>query len=394
MGIFSFFKKLFSEPEEVAPTKEKIAFSEVEDFIKKKSDETKSKEKDIISIIKEKINSFSKELKEKINIVNAVNIESKKENDKIKSATNEGRKKYIEFLERFIENIENANQTSLETITESINTAFTRFNENSGKSYERATILIGKEMGSIRETLKNLSTELMAIFNENKVIITTSKRLSLIKAKVNEIKEIKEKSIKLDEEISNLTNKIIEKQKESKSLSEKIEAIKNSAEYIKNIAKEKEIHLQEEDIEKEILNLKQLIDFKALSNFFHIFEDKMAIVKAHRDDFLQEFKKDKSRILNLLNESKLNNENISNKLKQIEDKEHEIITKRNELKEDETLALSHELDKINREAQGFMNEIGWADKKKETLKASKDEAVNIIKEELLAMNVELEEKAE
>ena len=392
MGIFSFLKKIFSEPEKTEPIREKIAFSDIENFIKNKIDETNAKEKGAISLIKEKITAFASELKEKIKLVHKVDIDSKEKNDKIKSATNEGRKKYIEFLERFIDTLESLEETKLEKITENINLAFTRFNESSSKSYERATILIGKEMGGIRETLKNFSTELITLFNENKEVIIISKRLSLIESKVSEVKEARGKSQKISAEILALTNKSLEKEKESKEISNNIDKIKNRSEYIENIEKEKAIKLQEEQLETEMLNLKQLIDFKALSNFFHIFEDRMAIVKLYRDNFLFEFKSDKgSRLLNLLNESKLNTEQIYDKIKQIQDKEEEIEHNKNTLKKDETQTLSSELDKINQEVQGFMNEIGWAEKKNEKLKISQNEILKLIKDELDLLDVDLED---
>lgn len=392
MGILSFLKKIFSEPEKIEPTREKIGFSEIETFIKKKTDDNNSKENQIISLIKQKIVTFTNELKEKIKIVKGVDVELKEKNDKIKSATNEGRRKYIEFLERFMESLETLNKTSLEKITEDINSAFLRFNESSAKSYERATILIGKEMGNIKETLKNFSTELINIFNENKEIISTSKKLSLIVSKINEIKEIKQKSIKIDEEAINLTNKILEKQKESKEISENIDKIKNSQEYLENIEKEKSIQIQEKELEKEISELRQLLDFKALSNFFHILEDRMAIVKLYRDDFLVEFKKDNgSRLLNLLNESKLNNEKIYDKIKQIQDKEQEIEDSKNSVKEDEAQSLSSALEKTNEEIKDLVNEKEWKEKKKEKMKTSQEESLKIIKEELGLIGVDLEE---
>jgi hypothetical protein len=392
MGIFTFLKKVFSEPEKIEPVnREKIAFSNIEEFIEDKINRTNSKETEIISIIGGQIDIFSNELKEKIDILKKVNFEEKDKNEKIKSATHEGRKKYIEFLERFIYSLENLNETSLEKVTEEINLAFTRFNENSSKSYERATILIGKEMGNIRETIKKFSSELIIIFNENKGIITDSKRFSLIKSQFQEIKEIRENSKKVDEEISILTNKVMGKEKENKEISKNIDKIKNSPEYIENIKEEKSIKIQEEQLEMEILNLKQLIDFKALSSFFHIFEDKMTLVKAYRDNFTAEFKYDRgNNLLNLLNESNLNNDKIDDKINIIEYKENNILHNKSTLKKDETLPLMHYLEKVNQEAQGFINEIGWAKKKKEKLQATEDELIKLIKNELGLMNVDLE----
>jgi hypothetical protein len=398
MGIFDFLKKIFSEPEEVEKTIQKITLSDIEKFIKDKINENNSRETKTISMILGEIGIFASELKEKISILETVDIESKEKNDKIKSAVYEGRKKYIEFIERFIENIENVGSTkkkdkkNLEKVTEDINSAFLRLNESSGKSYERATILIGKEMGSIKETLKNLSNDLIGLFNESKEIIETSTRLFLIELRLNEIKKIKENSKKIDEEIIILTKKIKEKQEENKDILENIRNIKDSPEYIENIGKKKTINIQEEEVEKEILNLKQIIDFKALSNFFHIFEDRMAIVKLYRENFTEEFKKDKgSRLLNLLNESKLNTEKIYDSIKNIQDKEEEIENNKNSLKKDETLSLTLELEKVNEIAQGFMNEIGWAEKKNEKLKTSQEETLKLIRDELKLIGVDLED---
>jgi len=393
MGILDFLKKIFNEPEKTESTIGKIAFSEIEDFIKKKINETNAKENETISLIKHKITLFTSELKEKIKIVEGVDIEAKEKNDRVKSATNEGRRKYMESLERFIETLEAINQTSLEKVTAEINSDFLRFNENSKMSYERATILIGKEMGNIREILKNLSKELITIFNENKEIMLISKRFSLIKSKYNEILEIKEKLIKIKEEIINITNKILKKEKESKEILKNIDKIRNSSEYLENIEKEKDMQIKEKEVEKEISELRQLLDFKALSNFFHILEDKMTIVKLYRDDFTGEFKKDRgNRLLNLLNESKLNSEKLYDKIKQIQDKEEEIENSKKEIKKDQTQALSSELEKINTDIKDLEEEKRLEEKKKEKLKITKEEALKLIREELNTMNMELEDE--
>jgi hypothetical protein len=394
MGFFSFLKKIFEGPTEQAEVvHEKIDFSEIEKVVNKKSKELEAKEAEVVSIIKNRIANFTKELKEKIKIAESVEIESKEKNDKIKSAVYEGRKKYVEFLERFMENIEDIEETnSLKKVMEKIDLAFTRLNESSGKSYERATILIGKEMGNIKESLKNLSNEILSIFNENKSILPASESISIIKLKLNEDKEIKEKIKEIDLEIINLNNKIIQKGRETKEILIRIEDLKNSPKYMENLEKEKLIQAKEKEVEKSISDLKQLINFKALSNFFHIFEDKMMIVKLYRDNFSGEFKKDNGdNILNLLNESKLNTEQISNLAKLILDKEGEIKDIKSTVKKDEIQPVALELEKTNEEAQGFINELGWAEKNKEKMEITKGEILKLIKAKLISINVDLKE---
>ena len=130
--------------------------------------------------------------------------------------------------------------------------------------------------------------------------------------------------------------------------------------------------------------------FSRLSNFFHIFENRMAIVKIYRDDFTAEFKKDKgSRLLNLLNESKLNTEKIYDTIKKIQDKEEEIEDKKKNIREDETQAISLELEKIKEEINNLTKEREWEEKKKEKIKINKEETINIIKKELELINIDL-----
>jgi hypothetical protein len=401
MGILSFIKKIFSEPEETAPVKRSIKFSDIEEYVKKKTDETVIKEDKAILTINENIKKYLTELKENIKTVNNVNIEAKEKNDKIKSAVYEGRKKYIEFLERFIENIEEAKNTAtenksdktpLERVTEDINLAFLRFNENSGKSYERATILIGKEMGNIRDTLKRFSTELIVLFNEDKEIISTFKKFSLIKLKMSEMKELNERLIKADEKTAEFSKEIIEKENENNKFSESIDKIKNSSEYKENIERENALQIKEKEVENEISELRQLIDFKALSNFFHIFEDRMAIVKLYKDNFAGEFMEDKgNRLLNLLNESKLNNEKIYDKIKSIKDKEIDIENSRSLIKEDETKTIYTEIERIKEKIKNLTDEKEWAEKKKDKIKTGKEDNFNTIKKELESMNLNLED---
>jgi hypothetical protein len=323
-----------------------------------------------------------------------VDIETKEKNDKIKSTVYEGRKKYLEFLERFLDNLGKSTKgegANLEKLIENVNSAFLRFNENSSRSYERATILIGKEMGNIRDTMKKFSNELIEIFNGNKEVVSNLKRLNLIKSKLNENKEIAKKAENLEIEITNLNKNIIEKENYFKKISEEIERIKKTPEYLENLDKIKSIEEEEENIEKEISELRQLIDFKALSNFFHIFEDRMVIVKLYRDDFSEEFKKDRgNRLLNLLNESKLNNETTYDKIKKIQDKEEEIKNTKEEIKKDETEALYSELDRIKEEIKNLTNEKDRAENKKEKLVRDKQENLGSIKEELKLMNFNLD----
>ncbi len=383
MGIFDFFKKIFEEEKVGEIKSEKVAFSDIKDWIEKKGKENEIKEKEIFSLIDNKINVFIDELKEKINVLKGIDVESKKAEDKFKSITNEGRKKYLEAIEIFIGNLEKLEKDNLEKFIENINKIFLNFNKSSHMSYERATILIGKEMENIKESIKNFSKDMIKIFDENRNIVDFSVMLSLVKIKLNKIDEIEYELKKINNTNINLIEKINKKEEENKRIIEEIEKIKKSHEYLENLEKENNIKILEEGLEKDILGLKQIVDFKDLSTFFHIFKEEMKIVKAHKEDFQTNFKKDYGEsILNLLNESKLNNETISKKIKQIKSKKEEIEKNKREIKKDETQKLYPETTRIILEIGNLNNEKERGEKRKEKLNISKDVIIKEIREEM------------
>ena len=214
MGIFDLFKKLVKKKGFEEIVTEKLAFSDIEDWTKNKIKENGLKEKEIIDLIKKKINSFNEQLKEKKSILENFDVESKKVEDRLKSVVNEIRKKYIESLEIFMENLNNIEKEKLEEFISYVNRVFLDFDKKSHMNYEKTTILIGKEMAGIRDSLKTFSKELMKIFDENKNIVDLSKSLGFIKLKLNQLNQIDKVLGEIKEEITFLGKKTIDKKEE------------------------------------------------------------------------------------------------------------------------------------------------------------------------------------
>ena len=82
----------------------------------------------------------------------------------------DSREKYIESVEDFIERLNNLEEPKLGKFIEKINKIYFDFNKRSFKNYERATILIGKEMASIKEGVRVFSKSLLKTYEENKDI--------------------------------------------------------------------------------------------------------------------------------------------------------------------------------------------------------------------------------
>lgn len=390
MGIFSFLKKFGKEKEIEEIIMEKLALSEIEGWIEGKIRENEPKEKKILLVIMDKIKDFIKDLEEKIVILEDFDVEARKDKDRIKNVVTDSRKEYIKSIEDLIEKLNNLKELRLEKFIEKINKIFFDFNKASFKNYERANILIGKEMANIKEVFRTFSKDLLEIFSNNKEISELFKKIELIKSKLNLLDPIEKSMIGVNGEITSINEEINQKLKENLILLDEIERIKQSESY-KNMLEQKEkISALKEESKDNILALKQLIDFKALANFFHIFPKQMGILKDYKEDFHSNFEKDNGqRIVNLLDESKLNSDEIVEKLKNISSKLEEIKKDEQEIKKDETQELNHKIRETTIKVDYLKIGKIRDEKRDEKLGLNKEELINSLKQELSKMNVEM-----
>ncbi len=113
MGILDLFKKLFKENKVEEIVVEKLAFSEIENWIENKIRENELKEKEILFVVGEKIEDLIKELGEKIVVLEDFDVGARKEKDQIKNIVNDSREKYIESVEDLIERLNNLEEPKL-----------------------------------------------------------------------------------------------------------------------------------------------------------------------------------------------------------------------------------------------------------------------------------------
>ena len=390
MKIFDFLKKRSKTNSSKETVKEKLAFSEIDNWIENKIKENELKEKEIPILAKKKIQDLIKEIREKIIILRDFNVDAKKEKDRIKNIVKDSKEKYIESVEDLIEKLNNLEESKLERFIEKINKIFFDFNKSSFKNYERATILIGKEIASLRESLKVFSKSLLKVFEEGKPIMDSSKNLLKIREKLNTLNPINKILKNIKEEKLKSNNKINEKEEESKTLKQNLKNIKTSTTYLENLNQQKRIESFESELKKEILELKQLLDFKILANFFHINQQQMKMIKELKEDFYKFFLEDNGKsILNLLDEAKLNKDKIKEKIININSKLKEIISHKKNLKEDLTKEIYLKIKEVNLEIEALKIENIKEEKRGERLKINKEELVNSLIQDFGKMNIEV-----
>jgi len=386
MGIFDFLKK----EKEKEIISEKLTFSEIEDWIERKGKENEIKERELVISIKDRIKNLDNELKIKLSLLDEIDIESRKEDGRIKRVVSNSRIQYIGAVNNLMANLENLKETSFPDFVKKIDRALSEFNKTSFKNYERTTILIGKEMADIKEEVKSFSKDLVEIFNNNKEISELSQRIGLIKSKLNLLDSTEKNKIGIKKTIISLDEKIKQDEKENQRCLTEIEKIKQSENYKNMLEKKEKLNILKEEFREKILTLKQLIDFKALTNFFHTNEKQMNILKEYKTDFYTNFEQDNGkRILDLLEESKLNTNIISERENLIKSKKEILENYEKEIEKDETHNLNYKIEKITIEIENLKIEKVKERKRKEKLNINKEELASSLKQELGKINIEI-----
>ena len=380
MGFFDFFKKKKEQIIEI----EKISQNEFQDWLLDKKTKIEKEEQEFSILIKKTISNFVSELEEKISVLHKVNIEEKKVEEKIKLVVKENLRNYIDYLEKLIIKLKEIDKD----IIEKINFIFTDFQKKSALTYEKTTILIGKEMKDIKESIRKFFGDLELIIKNNQDIIDESKIIKLVEIDNNKINDFKKTKLEIKNNIEESNNKISNLEKNINIKEEEIENIKKSDKFLEENKKKKDLEIKKQELEKDIGNLSRIIDFKALTNFYHSFEKEMSIIKEYRENFKQTFHKTKGEnIMLLLRESKLHNVNILNKFQEIEEKRKEIdniVIEETGIENLEGVIKEKKLEIEDFNSKKFMKE-----KKLEKLEINLNDVIKSIKIELIKINVEL-----
>ena len=315
MSLFDFFRNLFGKEEF---GEEEISFSEIESWLDKKKEYVARNEDEIFSSIEERIDNFEDYLEDKIKELENFDVDKKKAKDRLKTLTEEGKKKYVRDLKRLIDNLDNLERRGFKGMAKEITKIFNKFNKRSRKNYEKATILIGDEVGDIKDEIRRLSIDLKDIFKNNGGVGELSNKISLVEKKLDKFGEIEGEIGRLEKEISGLEEEIEEKEDKIEGKEVDIEKVKESEEYKDKIEKKNKIDKIANEIESGIFDLKGIIDFRELGDFYHSFSKKIGIVKDYKKNFKEKFKKSPERLIELLEEADMYGQSIKNKIKKIE----------------------------------------------------------------------------
>ncbi|MCA9487636.1 MAG: hypothetical protein KC516_01605 [Nanoarchaeota archaeon] len=390
MGIFSFFKK--KEKFEKDDSDRVLKYQEIEDFLEDKEKSLHNEEKIALEEIDTLVDKLLKDLKEGLRILKSVNINSKKSDDKTKAHSIEGVKKYSENIEYLIEKLDSIKMKSLLETEKEIDEIFKEFDKLSSTNYERGTLLVGKEMASLKNSIKVFSKNLIKTLNQKKELKELILKIKIMFSKIEEINKIDSSIEKLKSKEKGLDKKIESVKKEEKELFEKESVYHKTKEYEEILEAKRNLEFLKKEIVKKMSELKSLIDFKSLSNFFHKYEKEMEILRKYRDDFKKMYEEDMGKkLISLLDESKLNKDKINSLVKEI-NKEFESLEKNyNKSKEDKTPSFSENLNKLRNSLEDLETIHSKDIRFNEKVVSSRERLLESLKKGLNNFKAEIEE---
>ncbi|MBS3075321.1 hypothetical protein J4429_02570 [Candidatus Pacearchaeota archaeon] len=388
MRLFDFLKSKKTETKPIID----VQLKDLERTIKEKKKELSIKEEEILNQVKNKTKLLIKDLEEKSIKLENIDLNQKKTEERVKLIVKENLFYFLSNLKKLINNINNLETNELSKFIEELNKKFFDFEKKSLINYEKATFLIGKELGDVKDSISNFFKNLNGDLNENKELFDNLKTINICEEKLKKIKELDSRKNEIKNNIKNIEIEILELTKENELFEKSIDKIKKSDSYKNEIDNEILIHEKNQQYEKELLKLRELVNFKALTNVFHSNEKIMNKINNYKNYFKDAFESDSQTIVHLLKEAKIEDNIISKKINELKKHKEILLNLKEDKKENEikhVLDIQSNIKNNNSEIENLNNEKIKEDKLIQKFEENHKEIADELKQELMKMNFKL-----
>jgi len=391
MGFFDLFKSKKEKQTQI------IVFTDIPKWIADKKEEIDKNEKKFLITLIERINYLIKELERKYSVLEKVSLDDKKAEEKLKLIVRENSQLYLSFLRKLIINLDSIHEKNLDPneLIKEINNTISDFKQRSDIAFQKSTILIGNEIGSINDSILEFSYDFGKILRENEEFLNEYNSIIIIEETFREIDEFNMIHSNINSGLFKQKERAKLMKYEESIMQNKINEIKQSEEYKKELKYIDEIEELEKERKRELNNLRAMIDFKELSSEFHTDSKKMRIINNFKEDFAQCFEEDKCiSLMALLHEAKINiaklpdkiheivkiGEKLNSRIKKVEQESFEA----NKIKE---LEFKLRIKKID--IENIENELAREEKKLTRFDENKQELLQSLGQEMGKMNTGL-----
>ncbi len=323
MGILNYLKKIIFEDEKKESQTENMSEKNSTELtlpdiqsktaaLEKELLEKKDKlEKNSKALIQENISS----LKDCLELLKGVNLDKRKEPDKLKELVLENVHIYETYLQKFIRELEE--YPSIDDILK----LFELFSKNSLKSYQKATTLVGEEFEKTESILKEFALNFNRLIKENQENNFKMSKFKEIDKNFEEIAGIASVENEIKQNLAKLKQDKDENEKTLIEDKNKIELIVKSTEYKEDSNKKEELRLQIKKLEQEMASTLEKINLKELAKICHENEKKHKIVQAYIANSKKAIEEDLERnfdkIVKETRGMEINLSEINNKIKEL-----------------------------------------------------------------------------
>lgn len=359
-----------------ASDEEIIGFEQLYLKIKEKSLESLNKKEQLKKEIQARIVLLDKELGEAISMLEKIDLSDKREHEKVKLVVKENLNLYVSYLKRLLEKLNAINEAEIKDYMEKVYAALNEFNRASPIPYEKANILIGKELAHSRELVRGFIANMDQVSNNKE--LSKEDEIHKLDSLIKELKNSEIQSHKFDNDIGAMNSKISKTNKEIEETKIKIEDIKKSREFRDDNIKKEERNKNELELEKEIQNIKQKIELRELAKFYHTDKKKSKLIGQYGENFKLALENDKVlEIVKLVKEARnveldIDFGNVQEKIAKL--KEPLMTESDKEIKR-----FEESLKRLEYEIISLQESIKQESKKKEKLTVKKDEIISQIK---------------
>jgi len=373
MGFLDKIKKALEEAQEAQASRSKtstgnqldinITIEQISDKLNAEIKENLEKSEKIRKEIENRVNEFKNEIDSSIEILEKIDLSKKKEHERIKTITLENLHLYMSQLNRLIVSLEKIGNQKPQDYLIKLFSAINGFNKSSRMAFEKATILIGKELAETKLKIKRFADDINNIVKNNRFFFEKEKSINNLSKLFKEFKENKNYLLELNNSIKNMNIEINDLKEECVNLNKKISNIKESEKYKKDMAEKQKIEKKAEDLNKNLLSIKEKMNLKNLARQYHSDKDKLQLIQSYSSNFKSSLDSDKElEILELITDDEIK-DSLKGLIKEIEDLNKNKTTK----SEQEITSLEENLKKIQEKTSLSENSLIDEEKKKEKL---------------------------
>ena len=295
MDLLNRIKLIFSKEQEKEDEtiKEIIQIEELPSKLEGQINELDVLKEQLKDTISKRIFDFEVETNEKIRSLEHIDISQRKENEQIKIIVKENLNLYISHLKRTIDNMRHAEKEEMGEYINRLFRVLNEFNRISSMPFEKATILIGDELGSTRAIVRSFIQEINKIVEDNNFIFEKSRLCHVMSNLLSESEQITLLQTDIENKLLEMKAVLENAVEEKGMLKIKLSEIKERDDFKRDNQEKIDYRKRLDSLEEDIQSIKRELDLKSLLKKFH--HDKIIdrLVRNYVNDFKNTLEDDK-----------------------------------------------------------------------------------------------------